>query len=332
MTGSKAEPRGPLAVRCVQAIEVEPVYWLWPPYIPLGKVTIAEGDPGVGKSWFSLAAAAGLSRGNGLPGDGVTCAGSTLLFSAEDGAGDTIRPRLEMLGADLGRVFVVDDPVTLDEAGLNQIREACTSYGPRLIVLDPLVAFLGAAVDLHRANEVRAVMAPLGEIAAEGQAAILAIRHLTKGQGRALYRGLGSIDLAAAARSVLLFGRDPTDPTDTHRAVVHTKSNLARCGPSLGFRLDEGGFTWTGRSNLTADDLLSSDGAQRPRSEATQFLEDLLADGAKPASEVFDAAARWHISQATLKRAKSELGVESTRVGGVGSEGEWMWSLPKGIK
>jgi hypothetical protein len=317
----------PLNVRRVSDIAVEEVRWLWHPYVPLGKVTIAEGDPGVGKSWFSLAAAASLSRGVGLPGDGAVCEGATLVFSAEDGAGDTIRPRLERMGADLDRVFVVDDPVLLDGNGLAQLRDACTVYRPTLIVLDPLVAFLGSEVDIHRANEVRAVLAPLGEIASGAGAAVLAIRHLNKGQGRVLYRGLGSIDLTAAARSVLLFGKAPNDPTDTQRAIVHIKSNLAKCGPALGFRLDEDGFTWTGRSDLTADDLLRVEVPQPRRDVAVQFIEDELADGPKPASEVLAAASRWGIAPATLKRAKAQAGVLSSRAGGFAGEGEWIWSL-----
>src|SRR5262249_46206155 len=178
-----------------------------------------------GKSWLMCAIATAIASGSGLPGMAQTEPRNVLMLSAEDGLGDTIRPRLDGMKADVSRIAALNEAIVFDDAGLLKVKAAIiNSRQPALVIIDPLVAYLGAGVDLHRANETRVVMAALARIAEEYACAILAIRHLRKGSAdRAIYRGIGSIDFVAAARSMLFVGEDPDKPN--HRALVHCKSN-----------------------------------------------------------------------------------------------------------
>ena len=174
---------------------------------------------------------------------------STLLLTAEDGWGDTVRPRLDALGADLARIKAIRVPLVFDEIGLQKLETVLRFYKPDLVVVDPLVAYFGGKRDLHRANETREVMARLANLAQRYRCAIVCIRHLTKStRSKSVYRGIGSIDLTAAARSVLLVGEHP----EKGRGFVHIKSNLAPKGLAIGFTLEGGKFEWTGISFLTA--------------------------------------------------------------------------------
>jgi len=191
------------------------------------------------------------------------------------------------------------------------------------------MAYVRSQADVYRANEVRAVLAPLAKLASQHGCAILAVRHINKAKGnRAIYAGQGSIDFTAAARSVLLAGSAPGDPAQ--HAVLHIKSNLAAPGAGFGYRLEEGRFLWTGETRLTAGDLLSPDPTSDDLSgqdEAEQFLQDVLAAGPRPAQEILAEAKRAGIAERTLRRAKTRARVASKRVV-AGSEAEWLWSLP----
>ncbi len=305
-------------------VEAETMDWLWPPYIPKGKVTLLEGDPGVGKSWVSLAIATSVSLGKGLPGQEPREPSNTLLASAEDGLGDTIRPRLDAMGADVSRIVAIDGALTLDDAGFALLEDYVSKVEPTLLIIDPLVAYLGTDVDIHRANETRAVMAKLAKLAETHGMAILAVRHLTKGgAAKPIYRGLGSIDFTAACRSVLLAGCDPENPQN--RGLVQIKSNLAPVGVSVGYELRDDGFFWTGESSLTTGDILATDSGEFTSAidEAIDFLRDELATGDVLAKEIYRSANSAAISERTLKRAKAKLQVRSHKRDGV-----WLWSLP----
>ncbi len=325
------EPLAPAtpATVCLADVEPEEVHWLLHPYIPLGKLTLLEGDPAVGKSWVALAIATSLSHGNGLPGQASFAPRSTLIFSAEDGLADTIRPRLDELGADVSRIHAWDDPITFDADGIARLEQGIPRLRPALVIIDPLVAYVGGGTDIHRANEVRSIMAPLAALAEKNSTAILAIRHLRKSEsGRAIYRGAGSIDFTAAARSVLLAGKDPDDPSK--RAFVHIKSNLALEGEPVGYAISEGRFAWTGPSDLTAERILAAEGGsekQGARREAEDFLTEILTAGPVLASEVKQEARAAGISESTLRRAKLALGVKVRREG-FGPGGSWHWFLP----
>lgn len=318
-------------LRCMADIQAESVSWLWQPYIPKGKVTLVEGDPGIGKSWASLAIATAVSLGNGLPGQEPSEPAHVVIASAEDGWGDTVRPRLDAMGAGVKRIFVIDGPLILDENGFALLESYLEMKRPALLIIDPLVAYLGAGVDIHRANETRAVMSQLARLAKKFDVAIIAVRHLTKGgMSKAIYRGLGSIDFTAACRSVLLAGCDSENPQN--RALVHIKSILALAGSAIGYELRDGGFYWTGESSLTAAQILAADSGDSTSvmDEAIAFLRDELASGPIPASQVFSDGKGAGLSEITIKRAKAKLGIVTRRQGEIGKRGggRFTWELP----
>jgi hypothetical protein len=315
-----------LAIRMAN-IQPEPVEWLWHPYIPFGKLTSVEGDPGIGKSWLTMALAAQVSRGAKLPGASRAAEpGVVLLLTAEDGLGDTLRPRLDTLGADVSRVHAITEPLSFDSKGAAKLKAEIVRLGAVLVIIDPIVAYLPDRTDMNSASAVRPVLARLARVAEETGAAILFVRHLSKGaKDKPMYRGLGSIDFTAACRSVLMVG---TDPNEVSKLVIaHAKSNLAQKGPSQAYTLKGGKFGWAGRSSLSAEDL----GAAPPeadlrsaREEAIGFLLQTLADGPKPVLEVFADADRLRISRATLRRAKGDLGIVADK-----TPDHWEWSLPR---
>jgi hypothetical protein len=321
-----------LQIVCMAGVRPETVCWLWHPYIARGKLTILEGDPGLGKSWLTCALAAGISRGRGLPGTEPFEPGSVLMLSAEDGLGDTLRPRLDAVGADVSRVFALAEPMTFDAAGLLRLEAMIIKYSPSLVIIDPLFAFTGGKVDIHRANECRAISAPLAAIAEHCGCALVAVRHLGKsrGSGHALNAGIGSIDFAAAARSVLLVGQDPDEPGK--RAIVQIKNNLAPHGEAVGYTLEGGQFYWTGASDLTAGRILAPAVEDEERSslaEAIAFLRTALSDGARDAKVIEGEARQGGINPSTLRRAKTRLKVLSRKVGMPGAHFQkWVWELP----
>jgi hypothetical protein len=322
-------------------VEPEEIRWLWPPYIPAGKLTMLEGDPGLGKTFLALNLAAAVSQGYPLPSfeDGTfgkpRQPQDVLYLTGEDGLGDTLLPRLSSAGANLLRVSVLDGAVTPDGkrtsislADVEILEEALKLVRPGLVIVDPIQAYLGGA-DMNKAHEVRPVMRELGRLAGQAGCAIIAIRHLRKSQSdRAVYRGLGSIDLAAAVRSILLVAEDRDKPS--RRIVAHSKSNLAPKGASQSFEIREGRFSWTGASALGVDDLLAPVEPEEtliPRDVAREFLAEHLSGGSAPAVEVIAKANKAAISKRTLERAKADLGVKSIRRGfGLGAS--IYWELP----
>jgi hypothetical protein len=255
------------------------------------------------------------------------------MLSAEDGIAETLQPRLEALEADLDRVFVLKDVLTLDEQGLLRLDDTIVHRKAALVIIDPLFGYTGGRVDINRANECRAILAPLAAMAERQRCAIVAVRHLSKsrGSGHALNAGLGSIDLSAAARSILLAGIDPHDKTK--RAMSQSKTNLGVLGESIGYSLDDGKFRWTGASSATAEEILSGTVARQSGpndqvQEAIEFLKEMLAHGPQPASVVKEEAVTADIGEKTLRTARAKLGIHVSKEGGRNSSGQrWMWSL-----
>ena len=302
----------PLKLISMSEINAEEVQWLWYPYIPLGKLTILQGDPGEGKTSFILAVIAALTRGDPLPECEQAAEPMNVIYqTAEDGLGDTVKPRLIEAGADLDRVLVIDDSDVQLTLSDERIEKAIIENNAKLVIIDPIQAYLGADVDMNRANEVRPIFMRLGQVAQRTGCAILLIGHLNKAAGmQSLQRGLGSIDIAAAVRSVLFIGKLKHDPT--MRILTHEKSSLAPPGVSLAFSLgDEGGFRWVGEYDITADEMLS--GIEPQRETKTQQAKDLicalLAGGKQVLSEDIDKAALERgIPGRTVRDAKRELG------------------------
>ena len=307
-------------------IQPEEVQWLWYPYIPLGKLTVIQGDPGEGKTTFVLAMIAALTKGEALPEREPLDPVNILYQTAEDGLADTIRPRLDALGADCSRVLVIDESKRELSLSDERIRQAMEETGAKLLVLDPLQAYLGAEVDMHRANEVRPILKRLGAVAEQMGCAVVLIRHLNKMQGqKSGHRGMGSVDFQAAARSVLLVGRAKEDPQ--LRIVVPDKSSLAPEGESIAFALDpEQGFQWKGYCAYNAEELLggSTKQVQTKTMQAEETLRNLL-DKPAPAEEILRRITAAGISERTLMTAKKNLGVLSEKRGG-----QWFWRLPSG--
>jgi putative DNA primase/helicase len=327
----KNDERRPVTVR-ISEVEREEVVWCWENRIPLKKLSIVEGDPGLGKSQLTLAIAAPITKGLPIFGDEGKCEPATvLILSAEDGLADTIRPRLEDMGADLSKVVALTAMV--DETGkeravtladLDILEAAITEHKPRLLIVDPIIAFTAGA-DTHKANEVRGILAPLAALAERHACAVIAVRHLNKGNGRAIYRGQGTIDFLAACRSCFLVGENPDDPTE--KVLVHVKSNLGPKTSSLTFSIEQGRFLWGKETTITADEILATPANSDEKSqidEAVEFLKKVLANGPVMSKKVFKDARESSVSERTLWRAKSKLKVKA---GKEGFQTEWHWSL-----
>ena len=312
-------------------VEPEVVEWLWYPYIPRGKLTMIEGDPGLGKSWLTMALASYISRGKALPYQLNPEEGPILIMSAEDGIADTIKPRLITLRANTKNIIAIPEPVSFTENGAKAVDEAIKQVKPRLVIIDPLVAYLGGKIDLHKANETREIMARMTRIAEENKVAIVLVRHLTKGnKDKAIYRGLGSIDLTAAVRSVLAIGRNPKDPNEG-RVICHIKSNLAPLGKAISYTLDAGDkkhpFEFGEEVEVNVEEVL---GAQPTNGKgateaAVEFLNTILINGkAMPSIEIQREAEARGIGEKALKKARKFLGVSMIRDG----DGVYKWALP----
>ncbi len=208
-------------------VEAVAVKWLWKPYIPLGKITIIQGDPGEGKTTLALSIAAALTQGENLPNEVETKAPVNVIYqTAEDGLADTIKPRLEAVNADCARVLVIDESKEELSMTDERIEKAIQQTGAKLIILDPIQAYIGANVDMHRANEIRPVMSKLGRIAEEYGCAVVLIGHMNKAAGqKSSYRGLGSIDITAVARR---FMRENYPDIITAELVGEKFNELAR--------------------------------------------------------------------------------------------------------
>lgn len=307
------EPSKPETVKIIRMSDVEltPVEWLWKPYLPFGKLSVLQGNPGEGKTYFAMHLAAACTNGKLLPNMEHMEPFNVIYQTAEDGLGDTVKPRLIEAGADLDRVLVIDDSDVQLTLSDERIEKAIIENNARLVIIDPIQAYLGADVDMNRANEVRPIFMRLGQVAQRTGCAILLIGHLNKAAGmQSLQRGLGSIDIAAAVRSVMFIGKLKHDPT--MRILTHEKSSLAPPGASLAFSLgDEGGFRWVGEYDITADEMLS--GIEPQRETKTQQAKDLictlLAGGKQVLSEDIDKAALERgIPGRTVRDAKRELG------------------------
>ena len=308
----------------VQQTEVE---WLWYPYIPFGKLTIIQGNPGEGKTFFAMQLAAACTNRRFLPQMEPFEPFNMIFQTAEDGLGDTVKPRLLSAEADLERVLVIDDadnPLTLaDERIENAIRE----NNARLVIIDPLQAFLGANVDMNRANEVRPIFRRLADVAQATNCAIVMIGHLNKAAGsQSTYRGLGSIDITAVVRSLLFIGKVRTDPTT--RVIVHEKSSLAPPGQSLAFSLgDEKGFCWIGAYDISAEDLLAGGEGSKTelkQEQAAKLIEQFLSEGRKVSiAEINKEAVERGISERTVRLARNSMGdkIASERQG----KDWWIW-------
>lgn len=310
------------------------VEWLWYPYIPYGKITIIEGDPGEGKTTLVLKLAAALSRGLPLPcDDDKEYEPIHIIYqTAEDGIEDTIKPRLEKAGADCSMIRVIDETDKELSMTDDRLEKAIIETKARLIILDPIQAYIGATVDMHRANEIRPVLKHLGTIAEKHNCAIILIGHMNKASGsKSTYRGLGSIDIQATARSVLLVARLRDKPNI--RIMAHDKSSLAPAGDAIGFEMTEdNGMVCIGPYDITIDELLSgNEGRGKKKLDiAENFIKEYFGSNKViPSNEIMMEAAKRSIKRNTLLSAKKKLGITSDKEKAEDGTIYWTWVMPE---
>lgn len=310
------------------------VEWLWYPYIPYGKITIIEGDPGEGKTTLVLKLAAALSRGLPLPcDDDKEYEPIHIIYqTAEDGIEDTIKPRLEKAGADCSMIRVIDETDKELSMTDDRLEQAIIETKARLIILDPIQAYIGATVDMHRANEIRPVLKHLGIIAEKHNCAIILIGHMNKASGsKSTYRGLGSIDIQATARSVLLVARLRDKPNI--RIMAHDKSSLAPAGDAIGFEMTEdNGMVCIGPYDITIDELLSgNEGRGKKKLDiAENFIKEYFGTNKViPSNEIMMEAAKRGIKRNTLLSAKKKLGITSDKEKAEDGTIYWTWVMPE---
>jgi archaellum biogenesis ATPase FlaH len=322
----------------LSSIPEEDIDWLWGPYVPLKKLTLVEGDPEAGKTYILLALAAAVTQGYCLPDqDGHVAhahgqSGNVLYITAEDGLADTIRKRARRCKADLNRIYVVpqasmfpEDVQPFSLARPHLLNAAIEERQAKLVILDPLTAFLGADMDMHRANEVRPIMSILAGMAERNNCAVIGVRHWTKViGGKAAYRGQGNIDFLAAARCVLAVGKSPED--ETLRIMAQSKNSISERGISIVFKISDEGLEWAGTSFMTADELSAAQPHlhKKQRQNAMEWLKDYLRSGPQQSTIILEAAKAVGITDKGLRRAKEALGILATKEGNA-----WYWRLPK---
>ena len=296
------------------------VEWLWYPYIPYGKLTILQGDPGEGKSTFMLAIAAMLTKGRNMP-DGSTISEPQRVIyqTAEDNISDTVKPRLVRAGADCNKVaYIVDEDasLTLEDS---RIEEVLKQTGARLFILDPLQAYLSQDSDMMLAGRMRQQLKKLADIAAKYECAMVIIGHMNKASSeKSLYRGLGSIDIAAIARSVLMISHDKDRPEV--RIVTPIKSSLAPKGPPIAFCFDKvKGISWLSGAAVKPT-VSTNEKHENKHEQASRIIIDMLDGTDIPGNEIVKKLNLMGISERTVRAVKKELAILSYK-----KDNTWFW-------
>jgi len=324
---------------CLADVAAEDVEWVWLDRIARGKLALIIGEPGEGKSYVTHDVAARLTRGLPWPDGQRAPTGAVVILTCEDGIADTVRPRIERQGGDAALVFMLravrvegqECPFNF-ERDLAALEQALMQTRAIALVVDPISAYLGAK-DSYKDAEIRGLLAPLAALAEKYRVAIIAILHLTKAaQRKVLLRAQGSIAFVAQARTVLAVAEHRDVPG--RRLLVSPKNNYGEKAPALAFRIGESGLTWDeGIVQGTAETLLAVDEPEtrsdrRERDDAVTFLRQLLRDGPASSKQAMADAKANGISQRTLWRAKSELGIEAERATTQGGKAAWFWMPP----
>jgi hypothetical protein len=323
-------------------IQARLIQWLWRNWIPLGKLVVVDGDPGLGKSTMLVDLAARLSRGRPMPDQSPAPQISVLMATSEDGLEDTVVPRLMAAEADLSRITCIKEirtgtgrrPLTLP-ADIPILQQRIRDRNVKLFIIDPLMSFLGTAVDSCKDQDVRGCLHQLGNLAEEEGCTILFLRHLNKATGgKAIYRGGGSIGIIAAARVGMIVAQDPND--DRGSILACSKNNVAEKPRSLKFQLDPTHHqvcrvAWTGTSDCEADDLLNAANTPEEKTannEAVEFLRNYLSEGPQPGKSILRDAKAQGIPEFAIRKAGTILKVQTYR-DGFGKQQIGYWHLPE---
>jgi hypothetical protein len=333
---SQSQGPKPICEICMADVEAKTIDWLWTNRIPRGTLTIVEGIEGEGKSTMLCAIGSAVTHGKGLPDMPLDFPGNILWLSAEDDLARVLKPRLLSVGADTNRVFAVAEPFTFDSKGIELVREMAKRRSPVMIVIDPIFAY--AHGDPSKGADARVITNQLRMISEEFNCAIILVRHVgkSKGFGDPRAAGLYSIEWRAAARSVLLCGSDPDNPQ--RRALTQSKNTFGPMSESIGYLIEKdqtsptgAKFSWVGVSDLTASRILSgtsTDDEKAARSTAYDFLKDALSNGERLADDIKAEAKAVGISERTLKRASSDVGITWRREG-FGKGAIYYWDLKR---
>ena len=314
------------------------VQWLWPNRFPLGKISLLVGDPGVGKSYLTLCLAAIISNGWSWPIEQTPSPkGTVIILTCEDDISDTIKPRLEHLGADCSKIVVMEGVKVNNEGEewvtsfeivkhMATLEQTMVKYpDTKMIIFDPITAYLGAKIDSHRNSDVRSALNPLTLFAHKYKVAILGINHLSKKSDLdAIYRTLGSIGFVGAPRAVWGVAWDKHDDRGSRRLMTPIKANLSVSPDTIAFSIVDGVVMFEAEAmQMTGNEAFGSDqGDRTDRISAREFLQDMLGEQDKKSTILVKEAHGSGISKRTLDRAKDELGVKSYRLGDC-----WYWSL-----
>lgn len=319
----------------VQPLEMK---WLWHGYIPFGGLTVIDGVPGIGKSTLTLDLAARVSTGREMPDGSPGVEGHVLMLAIEDSLAMTVAPRAIAAGGNVDRITVLKEvqdgsdrrALTLP-ADMQVIRSVVERKETKLIVIDPLMAFIQREVNTYSDQHVRGLLAEIALLAEERDVAVVLVRHPTKNrEASAMEAGGGSVGIIAAARAGFYVARHPEHEGQV--VLAPTKQNLTRQTTALAFEVVSADsndkmprISWLGASSLSAEDLRPQHVNKPSRmDQACEFLLDFLKDGGRPANEVKKAASAKGITGATLKRAADRLEIKAVKTDFTGG---WRWSL-----
>jgi len=302
-------------------IDSEEIKWLWKPYIAFGKITIIQGDPGTGKTTFALAIASLISKNRKMPtGSTKPVDGAVLFQSGEDSPKDTIKPRLVACKADCSKILFAESDRGFN---LSTVEKVIIKTNAKLMVIDPLQAFLTANQDIASTKNMRPLLRELSNVAERTGAAVLIIGHMNKNdRAKGIYRGLGSIDITAAARSVLLIGKRKDN--ENTRFMAQIKNNLSTFGKAVSFTINKrGGIDFQGECDISEDELLSVAGDKKTKYQiAKELITTMLADGDRKSNEMFDACINAGVTASTISYTKRQLGVQS-----IIKDNDWYWTM-----
>lgn len=311
----------PIPYQVLSTVVTTPINWLWKPYIPRGALTMIVGDGGYGKSWMTCAIAADLSKGRALPGQEPLPPQRILMISAEDGISQIIKPKMEVLDADMANIAAFDEGFSINPNMVNRISLAVAEFDAAIVFLDPMVAYLGGSTDMYRPNETRAILIQLDQLAKRHNIAIVGVHHVKKAAGLiAQHKTLGSVDFVNGVRSTLLVDISKTG----QYYMAHVKANWSKKGASIAYEFTGDKFSWGGEYNVNPMD--SYEISHTPRGKARSFIMSVLRNGPVPIQELIKLAEQEGLTERTLNRAKRDVARSFQK------DHKWYWELEPGVE